>query len=86
MSVIDIQPYRDKARRKEAERLSRALHAAVADCLLQLLREAERRVKKSATETTIKGVMGASHCKGSDDNAAEQTGASTTSAIPFSLT
>lgn len=71
MTVIDLQPYRDKARRKEAERLSRALHAAVSDCLLQLLREAERRVKTSASEAAVKGVKGASHCKGFDDNAAE---------------
>lgn len=71
MNVIDLQPYRDKARRKEAERLSRALHAAVADRLLQLLREAERRAKTSAPGATAKGSKGASHCNGFDDNAAE---------------
>lgn len=71
MNVIDPQPYRDRARRKEAERLSRALHAAVVDRLLQLLREAERRVKTSAQEMTAKGSKGTSHCYGFDDNAAE---------------
>lgn len=71
MNVINLQPYRDKARRKEAERISRALHAAVADCLLQLRRKAERRVKTSAPETTAQGVKGAPQCKGFDDNAAE---------------
>lgn len=71
MNVIDLQPYRDKARRKEAKRLSRALHAAVADCLLRRLREAEWRVKTTAPEATAKGAKEASHCKGFDDNASE---------------
>lgn len=71
MNVVDLQLYRDRARRKEAERLSRALHAAINDRLLQLLREAERRSKTSAPEATAKGAKGASHCKGFDDNAAE---------------
>lgn len=71
MSVIDLQPYRDKARRKEAERLSRALHAAVADCLHQLLLEAERRTKTTTPKATDKGAKGALPCKGFDDNATE---------------
>lgn len=43
MNVIDLQPYLDKARSKEVERLNRAIRAAINDRLLQLLREAERR-------------------------------------------
>lgn len=71
MNVVDLQLYRDRARRKEVQRLSRALRAAINDCLLQLLREAERRVKTTAPEATAKGAKGASHCKGIDDNATE---------------
>lgn len=71
MSVIDLQPYLDKARRKDVERLSRALRAAINDCLLQMLREAERRSKTTASETNAKGAKWASHCKGFDDNTAE---------------
>lgn len=43
MSVIDFQKYRDRVRRNEAEKLSRALHAAIYERLLQILREAQRR-------------------------------------------